>query len=458
MGKMLLVVVDQMSKWLEVEILPRTDSCSIITSLRKMFATFGVPRTVIADNATYFQSAEMMDFCNRNGVRLAASAPYHPRTNGLAERGVQTVKSALEKMKDDRTPLQELLSRFLFDNRNTPHSTTGRSPAELMMGRRLRSRLDLIKPETGDRVFRNQERAQRGVVAPQFQVGDRVYARQFQRTGANYAAGVITERRENYSYVMRLDTGALIHRHVDHLKRAAVGDLGRTSTRSEEAHAETAIQPEGSCNRPEVANSFRESDIHQKERWAEMTRKRVSISRQEGKPEDQTSTLRITEPAKWTHMPEEKRNSPQATSTPRRKQVDLDITPELPVTSGRQRADKEETFSNNQQKPVAPDEKEVGSKQGYHVQLRSKAVKKLEEEDQGRIDWIVNRRGAIGGSQEGAKEGVKADARARKAESGLDTARNGLGELHWFPSLEKRKNKKITCFWLFTEINLFTTS
>ena len=123
-GKMLLIVVDQTSKWFEVEILKRTNSAAIITVLRSIFARFGMPLTMIADNATYFQSSEIHTFFRLNGIRLAASAPYHPRTNGQAERAVRTVKMAITKMKDNQTSLADTISRFLLEYWSTPQSTT----------------------------------------------------------------------------------------------------------------------------------------------------------------------------------------------------------------------------------------------------------------------------------------------------------------------------------------------
>lgn len=48
--------------------------------------------------------------------------------------------------------IETKLARFLFHYRTTPHSTTGVSPAELMMGRRLRTLLDLMQPDIAKRV------------------------------------------------------------------------------------------------------------------------------------------------------------------------------------------------------------------------------------------------------------------------------------------------------------------
>ena len=81
---------------------------------------------------------------------------YHPATNGLAERAVQTVKRGVKKTKSGT--LSDKIARFLFAYRNTPHSTTGVSPAELSMGRKLRSPLDLLKPDLHFRVEGRQKK------------------------------------------------------------------------------------------------------------------------------------------------------------------------------------------------------------------------------------------------------------------------------------------------------------
>ena len=80
-----------------------------------------------------------------NGIRHIRTAPYHPASNGQAERAVKIVKDALKK--SSTASLQTRLSRFLFHYRLTPHSTTGIAPAELLLGRRPHSHLDLVKPD-----------------------------------------------------------------------------------------------------------------------------------------------------------------------------------------------------------------------------------------------------------------------------------------------------------------------
>ena len=137
LSKMFLVVVDAHSKWLEVHIMSSTTSISTIEKLRNIFSIFGLPRVIVSDNATVFTSAEVQKFVRENGIAHQKVAPYHPASNGLAERAVQTFKEGIKKLTG---PLETRLSRFLFAYRTTPQTSTGMSPAFLMFGRTLRTR------------------------------------------------------------------------------------------------------------------------------------------------------------------------------------------------------------------------------------------------------------------------------------------------------------------------------
>ena len=98
----------------------------------------------MSDNGTCFTSTEFQSFMELNGIRHVRSAPFHPATNGLAENMVRTFKSALRHVKGEEVRLS--IDRFLFKYRITPHTTTGKSPSELLLGRRIRSTFDLLRP------------------------------------------------------------------------------------------------------------------------------------------------------------------------------------------------------------------------------------------------------------------------------------------------------------------------
>ena len=119
-------------------------SASTIAHLTTLFSIHGLPETLVSDNGSVFISKKFKQFLAQNGIYHITSAPYHPSTNGLAERAVQTFKIAMKK--SGSSNLEYNLSKFLFQYRITPHATTGETPSKLLMGRQLRSQLNLVHP------------------------------------------------------------------------------------------------------------------------------------------------------------------------------------------------------------------------------------------------------------------------------------------------------------------------
>ncbi|KAI5611825.1 hypothetical protein C0J50_11790, partial [Silurus asotus] len=135
--KMLLVVMDAHSKWPEVAIMKSTSAEKTIEKLEEMFSRFGSPVQLVSDNGPQFTSHEMATFLQANGVQHITSSPYHPATNGFAERFVQTMKHAL-KVSIGQGTFHQRLHSFLLFYRSTPHATTKVSPAFLLFNRELR--------------------------------------------------------------------------------------------------------------------------------------------------------------------------------------------------------------------------------------------------------------------------------------------------------------------------------
>lgn len=159
MGKMFFVLIDAHSKWMDVYPVNSATSATTIECLRTSFSNHGLPELLVSDNRTCFVSREFKEFLSRNGIRHVTSAPYHASSNGLAERAVQIFKRMIRKSKDGT--LTEKVSRVLFCYRVTPQTTTGLSPAELLLGRKLRCTLDLIHPDLNRKVLKKQEQQSR---------------------------------------------------------------------------------------------------------------------------------------------------------------------------------------------------------------------------------------------------------------------------------------------------------
>ena len=149
-GRMFLVIIDTHSKWLEVVPMKTATSATTVHRLRTLLARFGVPESVVTDNGPQFIGMEFEQFCERNGIGHIKVAPYHPASNGLAERAVQTFKQGFQKYTEGT--IEDRVARFLLHYRIFPHSTTGMSPAQLLFGRQLQTRLDAVRPSLEQRV------------------------------------------------------------------------------------------------------------------------------------------------------------------------------------------------------------------------------------------------------------------------------------------------------------------
>lgn len=140
MGKMILAVVDAHCKWIEAHPMHTIPSSMTVEKLRSIFATHRVPAVLVSDNGPSLVSAEFKMFMQKNCIKHVTTAPYHPSSNGCADCAVQTVKGGIKKMGEGS--LETKIARFPFKCRSTPQTTTGSTPAELIMNRRLRTQLD----------------------------------------------------------------------------------------------------------------------------------------------------------------------------------------------------------------------------------------------------------------------------------------------------------------------------
>ena len=90
---MLLIIVDANSKFVDAHIVSSATTSVTLTKLRQTFSFTGLPHTIVSDNGICFTNDEFEQFCRANGIKHVRCSPYHPSSNGAAERAVQTVKS-----------------------------------------------------------------------------------------------------------------------------------------------------------------------------------------------------------------------------------------------------------------------------------------------------------------------------------------------------------------------------
>ena len=225
MGKMFLLIVDVHSNWLEVYPTAVTTLTVTVALLRKSFATFGLPEVVISDNGSNFTSDEFEAFLKKNGVKHVKTPPYHPASNGLIKRAVQTFKSGMRKLSEGS--VETKVSRFLFKYRLTPQTSTGVSPSELMFGRRLRSPLDNIRSSLERKANITLERQRKShdsrARSREFEIDDWVYVKNY-ATGNSWLPGKVISKLGSTMYNVLLNDGRNVCKHADQMRSRMEND------------------------------------------------------------------------------------------------------------------------------------------------------------------------------------------------------------------------------------------
>ena len=214
-----LLLVDYYSRFVEIAKLTPTRSEDVIVHLKSIFSRHGIPELFYSDNGPQFSSQQFKDFAASYGFRHITSSPRFAQSNGEAERHVQTIKRLLKKAKD---PYLALLAY-----RATPLAN-GYSPAQLLMGRRLRTPVPQLPsllvpslPIKGTVESRERERRMKDSIIynrrhrvrdlPQLSPGQPVWISDTKSEGT-----VISSHSAPRSYVVESPSGA-IRRNRHHL-------------------------------------------------------------------------------------------------------------------------------------------------------------------------------------------------------------------------------------------------
>ena len=140
-GHSLLVVVDYFSRYYEVRTLTSTTTEKVIDHLEDIFATHGLPLTLKSDNGPQFISSVFQDYCAENGIVHCKVTARWPQANGEVERQNSSILKSLRISQAEGTDWRRELRRYLVQYRNLEHPSTGRSPTELLFGRKTRDKL-----------------------------------------------------------------------------------------------------------------------------------------------------------------------------------------------------------------------------------------------------------------------------------------------------------------------------
>lgn len=241
-GKNFLVIVDACSKWLDVKIMNDITSSKTINVFREYFATWGIPVKLVTDNAPTFTSAEFQNFLKMNGIIHQTIAPYHPQSNGAAENAVRTFKNKI-KVLSKQFPMEQAVQNFLFGYRTTGHCTTNMSPAELHIGRKLKTRLDKLIPHHYDRSkieskMESQKRHFRGNRRTDFHIDRIVMTKDFRHD--KWIKAKIIKCVTEKIFLVKTETNLIWKRHADQMRSC---ELPFESAQSEEIIHNEKVTP-----------------------------------------------------------------------------------------------------------------------------------------------------------------------------------------------------------------------
>ena len=225
-NKNYLVIADYLSCYPEVMTLPQSmTSTSVQEALKSVFARHGTPEVVFTDNGSQFTSEEFANFATDWEFKHETSSPYFPQSNGLAESSVKTAKFLIMKAVDSKQDVYKALQAY----RATP-IMDGLSPAEILMGRKIRADLPLhpdtlVKPWMSEIITKKQEIKQHQKIYHDKTAKNLAALKKDQnvrirdsRTGRWEEEAVVVRMVDGRSYELELLDGRRVRRNRLHIK------------------------------------------------------------------------------------------------------------------------------------------------------------------------------------------------------------------------------------------------
>ena len=147
-GKYLIVLIDMLSKYPEVEVVNSTNADANVKVLDDIFSRHGFPQSLRTDNGPPWngnKSHLMQKYLKWCGIKHEPTiSAYDPEANGLAESYMKVCQKIYHTaLIENKNPKAEINKRLRAD-RSTPHPSTGKIPAEILFNRKFHNRLPLL--------------------------------------------------------------------------------------------------------------------------------------------------------------------------------------------------------------------------------------------------------------------------------------------------------------------------
>ncbi|XP_027169488.1 uncharacterized protein K02A2.6-like [Coffea eugenioides] len=133
--RFILVAIEYFTKWVEAESYKHVTKKVVTDFLRKhIICHFGIPETLITDNAKNLNNDMVDGLCEKFKIRHRNSSIYRPQMNGAVEAANKNLKKVIRKMIERHRDWHEKLPYALMAYRTAIRTSTGATPYNLMYG------------------------------------------------------------------------------------------------------------------------------------------------------------------------------------------------------------------------------------------------------------------------------------------------------------------------------------
>lgn len=236
-GQYLLVVIDCYSRFMEVCEMTTITAGDVRRELSIMFGRYGLPISIKADNAPQLSSdcEEFREYCEEHGITILNTIPYWPQSNGEVERQNRSILKRLRIAQELGLDWRSELRQYLLTYHATKHPTTGKSPGEIMFGRRIKSKIPTLASYQEDESIRERDAVvkekgkiysdrKRQAKESEIQEGDKVLAKRMRKgnkldTDFANEEFIVVKKTGTDTIIQSSDTGKQFRRSSAHLKK-----------------------------------------------------------------------------------------------------------------------------------------------------------------------------------------------------------------------------------------------
>lgn len=148
----ILTLQDDLTKFVVLKATPTTETALVAKHLISIFCQYGIPESIRTDQGSAFCSNLIKEITTYLGIKKVECSPYHPESNGALERTHGSIKQSLRfQINCDRSNWDEFIDITGYSFNTAIHSSTGKTPFELLFG--IKPRLPYLQTSETTKLY-----------------------------------------------------------------------------------------------------------------------------------------------------------------------------------------------------------------------------------------------------------------------------------------------------------------